>query len=186
MFQFWFLNLSDNCCIVQVLPRCSRSSSGVWHCQAPDLWECRALAEGAAWPCRQQHRHHVSGQQKWPEASPSRAHWRGPGLRRWVSLVTRSLKEVVINSLLMALTMRVAFPYFRKEQPVFHWDFSFGLHKCWRGFQKYTHRYGFVVWWLLCSRRCQLANQVQICFYLHYTPMFQEHTTSLSESVNFL
>lgn len=48
----------------QVLPWSRRRSPGVRHRETLDVRKCRALAEGAAGPRRQQHCHHAGGQQK--------------------------------------------------------------------------------------------------------------------------
>ena len=50
--------------VLQVLPGGGGGAPGVRHRQAPDLRERGVLAEGAARPRGQQHRHHAGGQQE--------------------------------------------------------------------------------------------------------------------------
>ena len=68
----------------QVLQGSGRGPVGLWHHQAPDLWERRAVAEGAVRPRGPSHGGHAGGEQERPGEPQDRAQRGGQGLCRSV------------------------------------------------------------------------------------------------------
>ena len=72
---------------LQVLQRSCWCFTRVRHCEAPHVWECGEVVEGAERSRGLKHRHHAGREQVWLKTPPGCTHGRGKGLRREEHLV---------------------------------------------------------------------------------------------------